>query len=546
MRANGLHLIFSSASFLLFFLVTVAFHWYVIPVVVPERHRLRVLHLFLLSASYLFYMSWDWRFGFLMALSTVVDYVAGLYMGRVDAAVERLRAATPASDESRPQRERAELRAARLRHVALLMSVLMNLGILGYFKYADFFIGSFVDFANVLLPGAFSEAQRSSLLLRVILPLGISFFTFQSMSYTIDVYRRVFPAERSFVKFALYVSFFPQLVAGPIVVAKEFLPQLERMPVFDLDRMRVAGRWFALGYLKKVVLADNMAPVVDAIFGDPGAYGPGGTWVGAFGFWVQVYGDISGYSDMAWGTAIFMGYTLPENFNMPYLSRTVTEHWRRWHISLIRWIRDYLYVPLGGNRVSYWRHKRNVFLTMFLAGVWHGANWTFVLWGTIHGVILTAESIFRQWASGPERRPEQNAPSTADRSGGHAELEPHFGRTWPMRLRIALQLAATTFITIYFGTMFRARNISESWLILKRMLGFDAVGADPVTSTMLRTVMLGSLAIILGHILGHYIFQRKWRPNIPAWAELAATPLVVLLFIQLGTSDVSPFIYFTF
>ena len=535
-------MIFSSASFLVFFAVTVLIHWYVIPILVPERSRLRTLHLFLLAASYLFYMSWDWRFGFLMGLSTVVDYVAGLYMQRLDDRLERARTELPGNAESTEGPETAHARTVRLRHMALIISLMMNLGILGYFKYADFFIGSFVDFANMLVPGSFSAVRRSSLLLDVILPLGISFFTFQSMSYTIDVYRRVFPAERSFAKFALYVSFFPQLVAGPIVVAKEFLPQLQQMPVFDLERMRVAARWFALGYLKKVLLADNMAPVVDAIYSNPGAYGAEGHWLGALGFWVQVYGDFSGYSDMAWGTAIFMGYHLPENFNMPYLSRSVTEHWRRWHISLIRWIRDYLYVPLGGNRGGYWRHKRNVFLTMFLAGLWHGANWTFIVWGTIHGVILTAESMFRQWAAGRDGHPEQNPPTRSF----EAEVEPHFGRTWTMRTRIAFQLAATTFCTVYFGTMFRARNITESWLILKRMLGFDGVALDPVTGTMLRTVLAGAVAIVVGHILGHYVFERKWRPRIPAWVELAAAPVVVLAFIQLGTSDVSPFIYFVF
>ncbi len=543
-------MIFSTASFLLFFLIVIIVHWYVVPLLIPERYRLRTLHLFLLGASYLFYMAWDWRFGFLMALSTAIDYAAGLYMQSLDSRFERA-GSTPEFAES----------TARARRLALIVSMLMNLGILGYFKYADFFIGSFIDFVNVLVPGTLGEDRRSSLLLNVILPLGVSFFTFQSMSYTIDVYRRVFPAERSFVRFALYVSFFPQLVAGPIVVAKEFLPQLDRMPQFDLDRMREAARWFALGYLKKVVLADNMAPVVDAIYGNPGAYGAGGHWLGAVGFWVQVYGDFSGYSDMAWGTAIFMGYALPENFNMPYLSRSVTEHWRRWHISLIRWIRDYLYVPLGGNRVSYWRHKRNVFLTMFLAGVWHGANWTFVIWGTIHGVILTLESMFRQWRSEPERRPEQNAPpgsvpvslpsaaeSRTESSGPTkgSSFEPHFGRTWPQRFRIALQLVATTFCTVYFGTMFRARDIAESWMILKRMLGFEPMAVDPVTSTMIRTVLLGASAVAAGHVIGHYIFERGWRPRIPAWLELAAAPVVVLLLVQLGASDVSPFIYFVF
>ncbi len=353
-------MIFSSASFLFFFAFAATIHWYIIPGLIPERHRLRVLHVFLLLASYFFYMSWDWQFGFLIAFSTLVDYFAGLYMDKLDR-----------------EKDPEDAGAIRLRRLALLASILTNLGVLGYFKYTDFFIGSFVDLINGFAPGTFAPDERKSLLLSLILPLGISFFTFQSMSYTIDVYRRVIPVERNFIRFALYVSFFPQLVAGPIVVAKGFLPQLQKMPVFDLHRLRVAARWFALGYFKKVVLADNVAPAVDAVFGNPLAYETGAHWIGALGFWVQVYGDFSGYSDMAWGTAIFLGFKLPENFRMPYLSRSDTEHWQRWHMSLIMWIRDYLYIPLGGNRAGYLRHKFNVFITMFLAGVWHGANWTF-------------------------------------------------------------------------------------------------------------------------------------------------------------------------
>lgn len=529
-------MIFSSASFLLFFVVVVVVQWYLVPLL-PERWRLRALHTFLLAASYFFYMAWDWRFGFLMAFSTLVDYAAAQYMRLVD---ERAAARHPQDTTQ------AAIALEKTRRMALLISVVLNLGILAYFKYADFFIGSFVDLINTIAPQTFGAQARDSLLLKVILPLGISFFTFQSMSYTIDVYRRVIPAERSLLKFALYVCFFPQLVAGPIVVAKEFLPQLQVMPEFNLDRMREAGRWFALGYFKKVVLADNMAPVVDAIYANPDTYGAAGHWVGALGFWVQVYGDFSGYSDMAWGTAIFLGFSLPENFRLPYISRSVTEHWRRWHISLIRWIRDYLYVPLGGNRAGYWLHKRNVFLTMFLAGVWHGANWTFVIWGAIHGTILTVESMFRQWVGErTKRRPEANAPSGSN-PGTPSEAELHFGNSWPKRLRIGLQILATSFCTIYFGTMFRSRNITESWLILKRMLGFDAPLIDPVTTSMWRMVLLGCMAIVIGHVLGHYIFERAKKFQIPAWLELAAAPVMVLLLIQLGASSVSPFIYFVF
>ncbi len=516
-------MIFSSAIFLFFFAGVALVQWGLIPLL-PERFRLRASHFFLLIVSYVFYMNWDWRFGFLMALTTVLDWACAILMGHFDFQ------AGPNPTQA------AALRANRRRRLVLLFSLVSNLGVLGYFKYADFFIGSFVDLVNALAPNTYSPGERDSLLLKVILPLGISFFTFQSMSYTIDVFRRTVDVERSLVRFALFVAFFPQLVAGPIVTAKSFLYQLQKLPEFDLGQIREAGRWFALGYFKKTVLADNMAPIVDQIYANPEVYGSAGHWVGAFGFWVQVYCDFSGYSDMAWGAALFFGYHLPENFRIPYLSRSVTEHWQRWHMSLIGWIRDYLYIPLGGNRVGFLRHKINVFLTMFLAGLWHGANWTFILWGTIHGTILVLEATWRQFTA--TREPRGSSPMQ--------EPPPRVIR-WP---RAVVQIAATSFCTIFFGTMFRARDIHEAALILGRMLGIATDGLPSqavVASEFLRPVALASLAILVGHVLGYYIFEKKTlRPNIPAWLEIALYPIFILLCVQLGASDVQAFIYFVF
>lgn len=525
-------MIFSTALFLFFFVPVALVHWFLIPAL-PARHRLRAAHLFLLIVSYLFYMNWDWRFGFLIAFSTLVDYVCGLYMGRLDArdGIDTNPDATPAAESTRKRR------------AALVLSLLTNLGVLAYFKYADFFIGSFVDLINLIAPGTYAANEREGLLLGVLLPLGISFFTFQSMSYTIDVFRRTVPVERSLLRFALFVSFFPQLVAGPIVTAKTFLPQLDALPKFDMDRMRAAGRWFALGFFKKTVLADNMGPIVDQIYATPEAYGAAGHWIGAFGFWVQVYCDFSGYSDMAWGAALFLGYHLPENFRIPYISRSVTEHWQRWHMSLIGWIRDYLYIPLGGNRVGFLRHKFNVFLTMFLAGLWHGANWTFVIWGSIHGTILTAEATWNQWRRTKGAGGPQAEGTPPDRPGVARALIVN----WP---RAALAICATSFCTVFFGTMFRAPDIGTAFIILGRMLGMD-VGRIPETGylysdELLRPVVWGSLAVIVGHVLGYYIFEKKsLRPRIPVWAEVAFYPLFIILCAQLGAAG-EAFIYFVF
>lgn len=499
-------MIFSSAIFLLFFTTIFLTQWFLLPILVPERHQLRVHHIFLLLASYVFYMTWDWRFGFLIAFSTIIDYFAGRLLA-------------------------TDLPPAR-RRFALIVSLCVNLGVLCYFKYADFFIASFIETANWLTPSVFTADAEQSLLLNVILPLGISFFTFQSMSYTIDVYRRVIPVERSFIRFALFVSFFPQLVAGPIVTAKEFLPQLQRLPEFDIQRMRTAARWFALGFFKKSILADHMAPVVDLVYSNPAAFDTAGHWLAAWAFWVQIYCDFSGYSDMAWGTAIFLGYHLPENFRLPYLSRSITELWRRWHISLISWIQNYLYIPLGGSRVSFWRHKFNIFFTMFLAGLWHGANWTFVAWGSIHGLILAAESAYQGWLKSRAKTLPANETGL-----------PLLG-SW---IIAGLQMIATTFLAITTVTIFRSQSIGDAILVLSRLLMLENFTAPSLQANLYRPVGLGVLAVVVGHALGYFIFERKtFRKPPPAWAEILLYPVLILFFMQLSPDNAAPFIYFVF
>ena len=333
----------------------------VVLMVYPRLHWRRQ-NLFLLAASYYFYGTWDWRFTSLLMISTVVDYFVG----------QRIHMATE----------------IRRRKLLLTISVMVNLGILGFFKYFNFF----VDSLGVLLDGAGFDPHLP--VLRIILPVGISFYTFQTMSYTIDIYRKRMEPTRNFIDFALFVSFFPQLVAGPIERARVLLPQIAAPRQVTRPMITSGLNLMLMGYLKKVAIADTLAPLVDQIFSQPAGLDTGTLLTGVYAFAFQVYGDFSGYSDIARGVSRLLGFELLENFNAPYLSRSITEFWRRWHISLSTWLRDYLYIGLGGNRKGEFRTYINLFLTMLLAGLWHGAAWTFVVFGALHGVYLTVEKIW--------------------------------------------------------------------------------------------------------------------------------------------------------
>jgi len=326
----------------------------------------------LLLASYVFYGAWDWRFLSLILASTALDYGVGLGLGRA--------------------------RAPRRRRLLLVASLFGNLGMLGAFKYYDFFAGSLA----ALLASA--GLAVSPVTLDVVLPVGISFYTFQTLSYSIDVYRGRLAPTRDLRDLALFVAFFPQLVAGPIVRASQFLPQLARRPRFGEVPVRPMLTLFLIGWVKKACIADRAAIAVDAVFAEPAAYGAADHWLGALLYAIQIYGDFSGYSDMAIACAGLLGYRLTENFHFPYLAATVTDFWRRWHISLSTWFRDYLYVPLGGNRGPRATTARNLAVVFLLCGLWHGAAWTFVLWGAWHGAFLVLERVVLGRRGGGGRR----------------------------------------------------------------------------------------------------------------------------------------------
>jgi D-alanyl-lipoteichoic acid acyltransferase DltB (MBOAT superfamily) len=355
---------FNSLAFALFLPTVVGLYW-----ALPGRPRVPLL----LVASYVFYGWWDVRFLGLIILSTVVDwYVARRIGAMLDG----------------PRRRRW-----------LWVSLAGNLGMLAFFKYWNFFTESAASLLTEI------GVEPNLPLLRIILPVGISFYTFQTLSYVIDVYRRDLEPERSLIRFALFVSFFPQLVAGPIERAKHLLPQLRNLPT-SVRAIDWGGSALLIlrGLFRKVVIADGVAPLVNEVFASPGRYGSLAVAAGVVAFSLQIYGDFAGYTDIARGTARLFGVDLMENFKAPYLSRGFSEFWRRWHISLSTWLRDYLYIPLGGNRGSKWQSYRNLMITMLLGGLWHGAAWGFVVWGGLHGAYLAIERWFARDRRGATRK----------------------------------------------------------------------------------------------------------------------------------------------
>lgn len=379
------------------------------PLYAALRNRLAWQNGLILIGSYVFYGWWDVRFLILITISTVVDYISGLVisgdrpglrvwrgpvvvLGGVLAGIAVFApgsllfiatlvaigmaalAALLAVTQGQSQGRRAR--------IFLTVSVVTNLGILATFKYFDFFAAEFARMAQTV------GWDVDALTLGLILPVGISFYTFQTMSYTIDIYRKDFHPTRNFLQFSAFVSFFPQLVAGPIERARNLLPQFAEVRSITRDRLYSGAMLFLWGFYKKVVIADNVAVVSDRIFADPSAASPAELMAGALAFTFQIYCDFSGYTDMARGLARMLGFELMLNFRMPYFSRTPSEFWQRWHISLSSWLRDYLYIPLGGNRGSSLLTYRNLSLTMLLGGLWHGAAWTFIAWGAFHGAIL--------------------------------------------------------------------------------------------------------------------------------------------------------------
>ena len=475
-------MLFNSLTFALF-----APSFFVIYFSTSGRQRL----LFTLCSSYFFYGWWDWRFVSLLMYSTLVDF----YLGREIAATEDKR--------------------IRLRY--LLISLVSNLGVLGFFKYFNFFADSFVAVANAV------GYSPSPLALSIILPVGISFYTFQTLSYTIDLYRRDLKPETDLLTFAAYVAMFPQLVAGPIVRAKTLLPQLHTSAQLDSKRIWQGLELMIWGFFLKLCLADNAATVVDPRFNSPDHYGALSHLVGVLAFSFQIYGDFAGYSLIAIGVGRIMGFDFGANFNRPYFARSFSDFWNRWHISLSSWLRDYLYIPLGGNRGNQIFTFRNLVITMALGGLWHGAGWNFVIWGLLHGLYLVLQRV----------------------------LGDPFAKLMsllrvPSSVSNLLLVFAVFTLTSFAWIFFRAETLSLALQIIEIIARMDGmtIGAGEQRIAITRLFMIVLVVLLFDKLSSIDSVKQWYGSRLPV--RIVSMAAVVWLTLLFGSFAGTSFLYFQF
>lgn len=482
---------FNSIDFALFVPFVFIVYWFVLD------RNLKAQNAFLLAMSYVFYGWWDYRFLSLLFISTVVDYLVGIGLGKTDNQGKR--------------------------KLLLAISVVCNLGLLGFFKYYNFFVDNieavFTVFGKPIDLGT----------LRIILPVGISFYTFQTMSYSIDVYRRDMKPTRDFIAFASYVTFFPQLVAGPIERATNLLPQFLQRRKFVYETAVDGLTQIAWGLFLKLVIADACAPMVNEIFASPCSYSASTLVVGAVLFAFQIYGDFSGYSEIAIGTSKLFGFTLMRNFAYPYLSRDIAEFWRRWHISLSTWFRDYLYFPLGGSRRGRWTSVRNTLLVFMISGFWHGANWTFIIWGALNAAFFLPLLL--------SSRNRMNVGTVAQ------------GRRFPTVTEV-LSIAGTFCLTLVGWVFFRAKSVGDAVAYLSGIISPSLLSGPRFPgSRRLPIVMACILVLLLAEWAGRNDAYPLARLRaIPArtirWA--AYLGVVFAVYFLGNFSESIEFIYFQF
>ena len=461
---------FASLEFLIFFFVV-----FVAVLFLQQLKKSVYKEVFLLVASYFFYAYWDWRFAFLLLFVTLSAYISALFVHK---------------------------------KVSLVIGVVVPLVVLGFFKYFNFFLSSF----SGLMGGKLG-------ILNIILPVGISFYTFQALSYVIDVRRKKIDAERNFVRLALYISFFPQLVAGPIVKASEFLPQLDEDRRITLKNVECGVQLMAFGFLKKIVIADHLSVFVDDVFKMPVAFHWFSIVLAVISYAIQIYFDFSGYSDIAIGCAKCFGYDFCPNFNLPYLSEIITVFWRRWHISLSTWLKEYLYIPLGGNRKGKIRQYINLFVTMLLGGLWHGANWTFVFWGAMHGLALCVDKLL------PKKL---------------------FSKGFLKIVGIGLTFSFVSFMWIFF----RADNFAIAWDVIRGIVTFQDGVVQPFSWSFVAIAVVG-----IASAVAIYRSQKRTECEINGFYpmfKLNTVKGLTILFIEiglilcLGFTGEHPFVYFQF
>lgn len=481
-------MLFNSIDFAVFLPIVFVLYWLV------NNQNLKVQNALTLVASYIFYGWWDWRFLSLIMFSSCVDYFVGLGLSNTD--------------------------EKRKRKLLLLASILVNLGFLGIFKYYNFFLENFA--------GAFSFFGRSinPRGLNIILPVGISFYTFQTLSYTIDVYKRKLEPTRDIIAFFAFVGFFPQLVAGPIERATNLLPQFYYKRTFKYNEAVDGVRQMLWGLFKKIVIADNCAVYANMVFNNSDDYSGSTLLLGAFFFAFQIYGDFSGYSDIAIGTSRLFGFSLMRNFAFPYFSRDIAEFWRRWHISLSTWFRDYVYIPLGGSRGGIWMKIRNTFVIFLVSGFWHGANWTFVAWGFINACCFLPLMLFKQ--------NRKNTDTAAE------------GKLLP-NIKELLQIGATFALTLLAWVFFRATTISQA---TEYVLGIftPALFAVPMILSIKMCLVAG---LIITFVLIEWVQRERQHAlqlnneKFPTFARWSFYLGIALCIMWLGESQ-QEFIYFQF
>jgi len=474
-------MLFNSLQFGIFFIIVYGFY-----LILDHKWRNRML----LMASYVFYGVWDWRFLSLIGVSTILDYACGIKI--------------------------YESNDIKKRKFFLFLSIFGNLSILGFFKYFNFFASNLQTLLNY-----FGFSIQPSFL-HIILPVGISFYTFQTMSYTIDIYRKKMSPTRRFFDFSLFVAFFPQLIAGPIERATNLLPQVLKPRRLTIEKFLEGYRLILWGLFKKVVVADRLGVYVDAVYGNVYHHSSMTFVLATFFFAFQIYCDFSGYSGIARGLAKLMGFDIMVNFRNPYFSKNIKEFWQRWHISLSSWLRDYLYIPLGGNREGFLKTNRNIFITMLLGGLWHGANWTFIVWGVLHSIYIMITRIVLEVFKKPFKDKKENG---------------IFNKI--------LNIAVTFTIVLLTWIFFRAENLTDALYILKSIF-----------SPYVLLFIKGKANVVYGFmgILVVILLEYRSRNNImgdvlqfrPVAVEWTVHYLVIFAIILFGVYGGEQFIYFQF
>jgi D-alanyl-lipoteichoic acid acyltransferase DltB (MBOAT superfamily) len=480
-------MLFNSFTFAIFLSIVFLLYWSI-------SKNVKIQNIFLLATSYFFYGWWDWRYLSLVLLCSITNYTAGILMMKTD--------------------------VQKRRKLILTVCCLVSFGVLGMFKYYDFFVTSFVDAFSLI--GIHLQAKT----LHLILPVGISFYTFHTLSYTIDVYRGKFEPTKDVVSFFLFVSIFPLAMAGPIERATNLLPQIYKRRTFDYSLAVDGMRQILWGLFKKVVIADNCASIANEIFNNSAIYSGSTLLLGAIFFTFQIYGDFSGYSDMALGIGKLLGFKFLKNFSFPYFSRDIAEFWRRWHISLNTWFRDYLYIPLGGSRGSKGQVVRNTFIIFLVSGFWHGANWTFIAWGTYHALLFFPLIII-----GKNRKYTDTV--------AEGRILPH--------LKEVLQMLFTFVLVVFGWILFRAENMTHVWNYISEIFSpslftMPFLGYKRSTITLIFVVIFMLIEWIgrkNQYAIEKFNFTNKWYIR---WAFYYA---ITLLIISFGGEE-QQFIYFQF